>query len=169
MGVISATSTKTFADKSLISLKTFADKKGVLQMSHITKIKTNEERRISTLKKMCEIASQVGKSWNFQEGVKSFRSYFNTPENNCDHVIDVGANYQIGVRELNDGNCDLMWDNYSSGGLTNEIGQEGEVLNQLYSAAATASTVEDNYNMFNPNISLEKLSDGWYQHTITLC
>lgn len=97
-------------------------------MSHITKIAV----AITSLQSLRDACTTLG--FEFMEGQKQF-VYYQGQKHKCDHAIRVpGATYEIGVVKQKDGTFGLETDFWSTGGLTEKIGQNGNLLTQQYKA-----------------------------------
>ena len=116
-------------------------------MSHITKIKATTVLQIASLKGACEIARRLGKNWTFNENKSTFRYY--NGNGTCNHEIDVGCRYSIGVNE--NGKVTLEWDSFSAGGLVEEVGENAQLLSDF----SDAWRVEQEQQMDNFNCEFE--------------
>jgi len=97
-------------------------------MSHITKVGAKIGRKdLQFLKKACKAFNA-----QFVEGQTTFESYYG--KNKCNHAIKVsGASYEIGVVQNGD-HFELQMDNYSSGRLSDKVGNNAGDLLQRMSA-----------------------------------
>lgn len=86
-------------------------------MSHNVAIKGVAIKSLSALKTAISVLRvEQGIPVTFHEGTTHFRTYYGQ-DDRCDHMIDVaGANHQIGVKKNADGEYQLVFDPYSSGG-----------------------------------------------------
>jgi len=111
-------------------------------MSHVDQIEFEEKWDLDTLKEMCE-----AEGWRFLEGRRTYEWFgthvgdYPVPEGfslaemgKCDHAIDVGAKYQLGVVRKG-GEWRLVWDFWKTGGLPEVLGPGAGVLKQSYSLA----------------------------------
>ena len=113
-------------------------------MSHIANI-TTEIKNLEALRRACK---SLG--FNFKENQNTYKWYgkfmndYPLPPNvkpedlgKCTHAINVpGAEYEVGVIKNNTG-FELRWDFWGSGGLTERIGRNGEILKQAYNVEIT--------------------------------
>ena len=109
-------------------------------MSHVDQIEFEEKWDLQTLQEMC-----LAEGWQFIKNQTSYTwfgkhiGYYPIPVGfkmedmgKCDHVIDVGAKYQIGIVKK-DNEWKLVWDFWSTGGLPEKLGQNAGLLKQAYS------------------------------------
>lgn len=94
-------------------------------MSHLSKI----EIIINDLKALKSACRKMG--LEFRENQARFKWY--DGESQCHHAIHVpGARYEVGV--IQNGNTfELAWDNWSSGGLVQKLGENAGLLKKQYS------------------------------------
>jgi len=111
-------------------------------MSHVDQIEFEEKWDLQTLREMCQ-----AEGWGFIENRTHYEWFgkhigdypipvgFRKEEmGRCDHVIDVGVRYQIGVVKKM-GEWKLVWDFWHSGGLPDKLGPKAGLLKQSYSLA----------------------------------
>lgn len=108
-------------------------------MSHVSQI----ELKIKSLEALKAACARLG--CKFMEGQKTYKWYgqymgdYRMPDGmkvedlgKCTHAISVpGANYEIGVVER-DGEVNLLWDFWQSGGLERKLGKGAGLLKQAY-------------------------------------
>ncbi len=108
-------------------------------MSHVSQI----EIQIKSLDSLKAACARLGLQWC--EGQKTYKWWgywvgdyplpkgFNKEDlGRCTHAIHVpGARFEIGVVERN-GEINLLWDFYESGGLEEVLGKGGGLLKQAY-------------------------------------
>jgi hypothetical protein len=93
-------------------------------MSHISKIEL-EINDLAALKKACK---RLGLT--FCENQSQF-VWFNGKES-CHHAIRVpGAKYEVGLRKTGKA-YEVLWDDWSGGGLQQKLGQGAGLLKQAY-------------------------------------
>src|SRR5271157_5509510 len=113
------------------------------RMSHVTTI----DLQIKDLEALKAACARLG--YEFKEGQTTYRWWghwggdFPLPQGfkedlgKCTHAIRVpGASYEIGV-VIREGNINLLWDFYPSGGLERQVGKNGAKLKQAYAIEAT--------------------------------
>jgi len=94
-------------------------------MSHIVPI----ELQVRNLKALELCLGQFGAELRLNQ--KQFAEYYGLKP--CDAAIHVnGAKYEIGLKKNADGSYTLLCDFWSSGGLTQKFGQNGDKLKQAY-------------------------------------
>ena len=111
---------------------------------HVSTLKL-EVKSLEALKAAC---ARLGLTW--QEGQTHYKWYghyigdsrlpqgFSAEDlGKCTHAITVpGARYEIGVQRWNAGTYKLLWDSWSSGGLTQALGEDLNKLRQAYGIEA---------------------------------
>lgn len=109
-------------------------------MSHLSKI----EIQINDLQALQQACRVMGLA--FAENQRQFKWYNGLSP--CDHVIRVpGASYELGVVR-NGKNYELQCDFWSSGGLVDKLGQNGNLLKKHYSLERVKSEARKNrYNI----------------------
>ncbi len=127
-------------------------------MSHVARVAV-EVRDLEALKAACK---QLGLEW--REGQTKYAWYgvsvgdYPLPVGfakedlgHCEHAIHVpGAEYEVGVCRRRDGKpgFELLWDFYSPGGLTAQLGTNGQKLVQGYAiAVATKAAKAQGYTV----------------------
>jgi len=94
-------------------------------MSHLSKI----EIVINDLRALITACQKMG--LEFRENQARFKWY--DGESQCTHAIRVpGARYEVGVIQ-NGSTFELAWDNWSSGGLVQKLGENAGLLKKQYS------------------------------------
>jgi len=126
-------------------------------MSHITKINPVEVWDLITFRRMCV---RMGWEVKKQPTFKSYRT------ESCDLAVDVGANYEIGLKKKEDGQVDVLWDSYSAGGLVEVLGKDGGVLKQQYDVTSVINNAADNLREFVVN-DMQDEAVGWKEVIVT--
>lgn len=97
-------------------------------MSHLSKI----DLTIYDLSALKEACKSLGLT--FCQNQKTFKWYGGNGQ--CDHAIKVpGADYEIGIKENDQHQFDLQWDDFSAGGLVDKLGKKAGRLKQAYAVA----------------------------------
>jgi hypothetical protein len=138
-------------------------------MSHISRI----ELKVKDLKALETACLEMG--YEFIEGQQTYKWFGKwvgdselpagvdvSELGTCDNAIRVpGASYEIGVKKMAEGHCEMLFDYWSSGGLAGKV----EPLLQPYAIAATKRLVKKNrYRM----IGEKQLEDGAVQMRIRM-
>jgi len=112
---------------------------------------------------MCKLAKQIGLQWELKEDSKSFNWYKGRTA--CDAELEVGAVYSIGVKKVaGNGGVTLEQDFYRHGGLSQAVGDQGAKLKQLYRAAVTLETSQEDFSKnFSFKAVQEKNQAGWFE------
>lgn len=108
-------------------------------MSHITKIEAVEIWDLITFRRMC-----VRMGWKVKKQ-STFKSY---KTETCDLAVDVGAEYEVGLIKKEDGQVDVFWDRWATGGLRSILGENGGILKQQYDVTSVINNAENNLRDF---------------------
>jgi len=107
-------------------------------MSHVSKIEIEEKYDFNIIKQMC-----LDNKWKFCQGQTQFKQYYGSTD--CLHAIKIpGADYEIGVIKDEEGEWQLVLDEYMSGGLANVRAR----LKQSYGIATAKVTAKKNRYRF---------------------
>lgn len=96
-------------------------------MSHISNISTDGlEFELDVIREQCK-----RQSWGiFQEN--SF-AWYGKEKAGCDYVIRIpGVKYELGLQAAQNGKYHVVGDFWKHGGLSQVLGEQGEVFRQLY-------------------------------------
>jgi len=98
-------------------------------MSHVAKM----QLQVKNLKALAACLAPFGAELIIDQ--KQFEFYGGAKQK-CDHAIRVkGTRYEIGLTKQSDGSFDLQCDFWSSGGLGQRFGNQGEKLKQAYAVS----------------------------------
>jgi len=112
-------------------------------MSHLSKLVPNITE--SDLKFITSACKKLGA--NFVRGAKSYQWYNQTSK--CDHKITSPlASYEIGLKKGNSGTYELLFDEYSPGGITKAFGSGcGKLLQRVSADKAKYLATVNGYNV----------------------